>query len=245
MKALLAAVLAALATAAVLATVGLGADSPSTPKTPPPTQADALKTMQAQRDAQLGKLATALGVTTDKLKSSLDTIEQQVLDQKVKDNELTQAQADAIKACKANPLTCDRSNLPAPRFRDPAQKSGTPPTRQQLQQQFQAEQAQRKAEQAKLLTDLAGLLGVDEAKLTAALKANPIGFGLAFGFGERGFGGPGFGGPGMHGPGGGPPGMPGHGFFRRHGGMRPPASATPKNGATYAPPNAATGASFS
>ena len=239
MKALLAAVLAALATAAVLATVGLGADNPSTPKTPPPTQADALKTMQAQRDAQLAKLASALNVTTDKLKSSLDTIEQQELQQKVTDNELTQAQADAIKACKTAPLTCDRSNLPAPRFRDPAQQSGTPPTQAQMQQQFQAEQAKRKAERAKFLTDLAGLLGVDEAKLTAALQANPIRFG----------GGPGFGGPG--GPDGGPhgfggPGMNGHGFFRRHGLQgRPPASARPKKGATYVPPNAPTGASFS
>ncbi|HEY5144088.1 MAG TPA: hypothetical protein VII98_11375 [Solirubrobacteraceae bacterium] len=239
MKALLAAVLAALVTAAVLATVGLGADNPGTPATPPPTQADALKTMQAQRDAQLAKLASALGVTTAKLQSSLDTLEQQELDQKVKDNELTQAQADAIKACKADPLKCDRSNLPAPRFRDPAQQSGTPPTPAQMQQQFQAEQARRKAERAAFLTGLAGLLGVDEATLTAALKAHPVGF----------RGGPGHGGPdgGPHGFGGpGGPGMPGHGFFRRHGlHGRPPASATPGKGATYLPPNAASGATIS
>ncbi|HVP02382.1 MAG TPA: hypothetical protein VMT10_07430 [Solirubrobacteraceae bacterium] len=250
MKALLAAVLAALATAAVLATVGLGADTTTTTtqSTPPPTQADALKAMQARRDAQLAKLAAALGVTTDKLTSSLATLEDQVLAQKVQDKELTQAQADAIKACQANPLTCDRSNLPAPRFGDWAhksQQSGTPPSWQQLQQQFKAEQAKRKAEQAKLLSDLAGLLGVDESKLTAALKANPVPLGLAFGFG---FGGPGMGGPHGFGPGG-----PGHDFFRGHGGLRrrgfyggPPPATGSGAGATYAPPgNAAAGASFS
>jgi hypothetical protein len=235
MKALLAAVLAALASAAVLATVGLGADTTATKPTPPPTQADALKAMQAQRDAQLAKLASALGVGADKLKSSLDTLEQQELDAKVQNNELTQAQADAIKACKVAPLTCDRSNLPAPGLRDP-QGSGTPPTPAQMQQHFKDEQARRQAERAAFVSGLAKLLSVDEAKVTAALKANPIG-GPGMGGGPDGFG---PGGPHGFGPGG--PGGPdgrGHGFFRRHGfGGPPPAAGSSKSGAAYGAPAA-------
>ncbi len=108
-----------------------------------------------------------------------------------------------------------------------------------MQQQFQAEQAKRKAERAKFLTDLAGLLGVDEAKLTAALKANPIGFG-----GGLGFGGP-DGGPHGFGPPGGP-GMNGHGFFRHRGlHARRQGSRKSNNGANFVLPNSASGASFS
>ena len=71
-RALLSAVLAALATAAVLATIGFGASNKSgkarstqdqqssqTTSGPPPTMKEALAKMQAQRDAQQKKLAKA------------------------------------------------------------------------------------------------------------------------------------------------------------------------------------------
>lgn len=203
-RALLSAVLAALATAAVLATVGFGAstksgkarssdDQQSSQKTqsgPPPTMKEALAKMQAQRDAQQKKLADAIGVSTTDLQNAMDKLKKDKLDAQVKANQLTQAQEDAILACDKAPLTCDRSNLPAggPRGRH---GHGDGP------------------KGATFAKDLAAALGVDEAKVTAALKstrpARPQGDG--HGFGHRGPGGP------MGGPAGGPPmGGPGMGY---------------------------------
>ena len=138
-RALAAAIAAALTTAAVLSASGIGATTSlkaksrshhahragatgasgatgahgAMPTGPPPTMAQAFATMQKQRDAQQKKLADALGVSVEKLQSAMDTVAAKRLADDVKSNRLTQAQADAIKACKKAPLTCDRSNLPA------------------------------------------------------------------------------------------------------------------------------------
>ena len=128
-RALMAAVLSALVTAAVLATVGFGARHKSStdqeelrqaatsrrhqPPGPPPTMKEALAAEEKRRAAQQAKLAKALGVTTDKLTAAQDAVKKKNLDQAVKDNQLTAAQRDAILACDKAPLTCDRSNLPA------------------------------------------------------------------------------------------------------------------------------------
>jgi hypothetical protein len=127
-RALIAAVLSALATAAVLATIGFGAANKSSSGTskksskgqssqtssgPPPTMKEALADAEKRRAAQQEKLAKALGVSVDKLQSALDSIKKEQLDEAVKDNKLTEAQRDAILACDKAPLTCDRSNLPA------------------------------------------------------------------------------------------------------------------------------------
>lgn len=205
-RALLSAVLAALATAAVLATIGFGATAnKSSDEGPPPTQADALKTMQAKRDAQQKKLADALGVSAEKLQAALDAAHEQGLAQEVGDGLLTQAQADAIKACKAAPLTCDRSNLPAPRFHD---GSGARPSRAEMRKRFEAMRKRHRARQAAFVATLAKELGLDEAKVKEALKANrpERGFGRRGGHGPGGPGMGGHGGPGMGGPGGPPPG---------------------------------------
>ena len=125
-RALVAAMLSALATGAVLATVGFGADSTATTSKkksstssqttqsgPPKTMKQVYDEMQTRRAAQEKKLADALGVSTAELKAAQEKLKKDKLDAEVKANRLTQAQADAIVACDADPLTCDRSNLPA------------------------------------------------------------------------------------------------------------------------------------
>ncbi len=236
-RALVAAIAAALTTAAVLSASGLGA-TPTTkakarhharhaqtlgatgsqgaqPTGPPPTMAQAFADMQKLRDAQDKKLADALGVSVDKLHSAFDAVQAKHLADDVKNNRLTQAQADAIKACKKAPLTCDRSNLPAfggrgfggrgfggrgfgghGGMRGPGGPGG---------------------DRANDLTDLASALGVSTDKLKTVLQANrPQG---------HGFGGHDGGGPDNDGP---PGGGPGGGM---QGGSYGPPPATPGTGA--------------
>ena len=230
-RALVAAIAAALTTAAVLSASGFGATPTkqakarhhhathaqttgatgatgaqgAKPTGPPPTMAQAYAEMQKQRDAQDKKLADALGVSIDKLHSAFDSVQAKRLADGVKNNRLTQAQADAITACKKAPLTCDRSNLPAfggHGFGGHEGMRGGP------------DGPGGRDDQATGLTDLATALGVSVDKLKAALQANhPQG---------PGFGGHGGGGPDSDGPRGG---GPGGGF----------------QGGSYGPPPAAAG----
>ncbi|MCU0257733.1 MAG: hypothetical protein MUF56_01745 [Solirubrobacteraceae bacterium] len=197
-RALLSAVTAALATAAVLATVGFGATSKSTTRSssnqsassqtqsgPPKTMKQVYEEMQKQRAAQQKKLAEAIGVSVADLEKAQDKLKADRLAADVKANRLTQAQADAIKACEAAPLTCDRSNLPAGGHRG---HRGQRPDRDQYAK------------------DLAAALNVDVDKVTEALQSTRPERSKGEGFGGRGHrGGPG------HGPGGpmGGPGMMG------------------------------------
>ena len=207
-RALVAALAASLATAAVLSASGIGATTSrkaksrshhahragasgatgaqgAQPTGPPPTMAKVYADMQARRAAQDKKLADALGVSVDKLHSAFDAVEAKRLAADVAANRLTQDEADAIKACKKAPLTCDRSNLPA------FGGHGGPGGRRGMRGM--------RGDRAADLSALATELGVTTDKLKSALQANrPQG--------------PGFGGPGGHMPDGDGPhdgGMPG------------------------------------
>ena len=235
-RALVAALLSALATGAVLATVGFGANSNATTASkkkssksaqatqsgPPKTLKQVYEEQKTRRAAQDKKLADALGVSVDDLTKAQDKIFKDKLDAQVKANELTQAQADAILACKAAPLTCDRSNLPA----------GGPHGRHD------------RGARGSYAADLAKALGIDQSKVESALKsvmparpafpkgARPPAGGMptAGGMpgGHGGFGhGHGHGGPrGPRGPPGGGPGGPG-GFDGGFDGAAAPSSAQP------------------
>jgi hypothetical protein len=231
-RALTAAVLSALVTAAVLATVGFGAANKSsttkkssakgkssqttTATKPPPTMKEALAAEEKQRAANQEKLATSLGVSVDKLQSALDAVKKKNLDQAVKDNKLTAEQRDAILACDKAPLTCDRSNLPAygfgggpGHFGGPGGPGGPPPVPGGPGlRHFRGGPAG-----SDFVKDLAAELGISEDKVTSALKANrPKGM-------ERGLRRDG------HGPGG-----PGHGFGP------PPGMPPATDGASTVPP---------
>jgi hypothetical protein len=185
-KVLIAAVASSLVTGAVIAATGIAGSSDNAKKTsPPPTMAQALKDMQKQRDEHLARVAKRLDISTEKLKDAIEKVGRADLDAAVDAGRLTPAERDAILACQANPLTCDRSNLPA----------------------FGG----RGVKGRDFLAALAKELDIDAAKVRAAFRAErprfhrggPRGFGLG---GRRGFHGPPPGGPG--GPGGGP-GAPG------------------------------------
>src|SRR5688500_16479480 len=83
---------------------------------PPPTMAQALKQHETKRDQHLAAVAKRLDVSGADLEKAVENARSAQLDQAVKDGKLTDAQRDAIEACKDAPLTCDRSNLPAPRM---------------------------------------------------------------------------------------------------------------------------------
>ena len=202
-RALMAAVLSALVTAAALATIGFGASSKSgstgkssgssskssTTSGPPPTMKEALADAEKRRAAQQATLAKSLGVTTEKLEAAQDAVKKKNLDAAVKANKLTAAQRDAILACDEAPLTCDRSNLPAFGF---GGRGG-----------FGHHHGLRFGlAGSDYVKDLAAELGVSEDKVEDALEANRPERG-AFRGGHKGHGGKG--GPGF-GP---PPGMDG------------------------------------
>jgi biotin operon repressor len=198
-RALIAAILSALATAAVLATVGFGAANKSSPAkksssrahraqtatTPPPTMKEALADAEKRRAAQQEKLAKALGVSADKLQSALDSIKKKNLDQAVKDNKLTADERDAILACDKAPLTCDRSNLPAygffdgpgfggpgfggPGFGGPDHMMGPPPGGPGPM--LRRFKGAPGAAGSDFVKDLAAELGISEDKVTEALKS--------------------------------------------------------------------------
>ncbi len=156
--------LSALATGAVLATVGFGADSTATTSKkqsstsaqttqsgPPKTMKQVYDEMQKRRAAQEKKLADALGVSTADLTAAKEKLKQDRLAAEVKANRLTEAQADAITACDAAPLTCDRSNLPAG---GPGGRHG----------------GGMKGDRGTMAADLAKALGLETAKVEQALQ---------------------------------------------------------------------------
>jgi hypothetical protein len=89
------------------------AQTTTTPSGPPPTLKEDQATRDAARAASQKKIADALSVSAADLQAALDGVRDDQLAADVTANRLTQAEADAIKACAAAPLTCDRSNLPA------------------------------------------------------------------------------------------------------------------------------------
>jgi hypothetical protein len=155
---------------------------------PPPTLKEETAKRDAARDAQLKKVADALSVSLSDLKAALEGVRNDQLDADVKANRLTQAEADAIKACEDAPLTCDRSNLPA--FGH-GRGHGGPGRPGDDSDAFYAAVAKK--------------LGKDSADVKKAFEANRPARdddGPGHGPGGRGHGGPG--GPGMPGGPGGP-----------------------------------------
>jgi hypothetical protein len=194
-KVLIAAVASSLVTGAVIAATGIAGSGDTKKKTsPPPTMAQALKDGQKQRDDHLSRVAKRLGISTDKLKGAIDNVLKANLQEAVDAGRLTDAERDAILACKADPLKCDRSNLPA--FGRGFHRGGP---------------GERLGKPQDFLADLAKELDIDAAKVRSAFQAERP----KFDRGRFGGGGPGFGpgGPrGFHGPpGGGPPGGGGPG----------------------------------
>jgi hypothetical protein len=195
---LIAAVLSSLATAAVIAATGIARDDNNSDRKPPPTMKQALADAEKQRDAHLARIAKRLDVSTEKLKDSIDKVRDAQLDEAVDAGRLTDAQRDAIKACKDNPLTCDRSNLPAPRLEIHRARRG--PDERGLRLRFRGERED-------FFEDLAKELGKDADDVEAAFRAERPRFGRRL----RGPGGPPPGGPDGPGPG-------GPGFFGGPGG---------------------------
>jgi hypothetical protein len=191
---LIAAVASSLATGAVIAATGIAQDDNDDKTKPPPTMKQALADAEKQRDAHLARIAKRLDVSTEKLKDSIEKVRDAELDAAVDAGRLTDAQRDAIKACKDNPLTCDRSNLPAFRHEiKRALRRGDPP-RGELRREF----GNRRSD---FFEALAKELGKDADDVQRAFLAERP----RFRRGERGFhrpGGPPPGGPGGPGPGG-------------------------------------------
>ena len=191
-RSIIAAFTAAFAMTAVLATVGVaksgtGSSKRSGQKTqqaqqsgPPKTMAEALAAEKKERAARDAALAEKLGVSVDDLTAAQKEIRKENLDKAVAENRLTEAQRDAIVACEPDPLTCDRSNLPA----GPHGGSG------EIGMRGLGGSPQQFAKQ------LAAKLNLDETKVAAALKETmpkrPAGAnGQRDGHGPRGAGAPG------------------------------------------------------
>src|SRR5215216_3249131 len=100
-KVLIAAVASSLVTAAVIAATGIAGSGDSKKKTsPPPTMAQALKDLEKQRDDHLARVAKRLDISTEKLKDAIEKVRKADLDEAVDAGRLTDAERDAILACK-------------------------------------------------------------------------------------------------------------------------------------------------
>jgi hypothetical protein len=189
-RSIIAAFTAAFAMTAVLATVGIAKTGSGSKRSgqktqqsrqsaPPKTMAEVFATQKKVRADREAALAEKLGVSTSDVSDAFKAVRRDNLDKAVSESRLTEAQRDAIVACEPDPLTCDRSNLPAGRHGGPGRAGA--PGRGRGPQQF--------------AKDLAAKLNLDEAKVAAALKETMPrrgqGEGRRGGHGPRGAGGPG------------------------------------------------------
>jgi hypothetical protein len=192
-RSIIAAFTAAFAMTAVLATVGLAKSGNTGSKRstqqdgqvqqsgPPKTMAEVFAAERKERADRQAALAGKLGVSSSDVEDAFKAIRKENLDKAVADNRLTEAQRDAIVACEPDPLTCDRSNLPAGPRGGRGGDAGRPG---------------RDGGPQQLAKALAAKLGLDEAKVAAALKETmpqrpQRGDGPRGGHGPRGAGGPG------------------------------------------------------
>ena len=188
-RSIIAAFTAAFATTAVLATVGIAKTGSNSKRSgqktqqsqqsgPPKTMAEVFAAQKKERADREAALAEKLGVSTSELTGAMKELRKENLDKAVAENRLTEAQRDAIVACEPEPLTCDRSNLPAGRPGGPGH-AGAPGN----------------AGKDQFAKDLAAKLNLDEAKVAAALKETAPRHGQGEGrrgdHGPRGAGGPG------------------------------------------------------
>lgn len=150
----------AAATASALLAGGAVAYSDTTTPTakkPPQTQGQRHAQRQAKLAGRQAALAKGLGVTANQLRAANGALLKQRLDVRVAKGTLTVVQRSAILACKAAPLTCDRTNLPVR-----AKKQG-----KKAAAKRQANAAQRLDRRA---ASLAGQLHLDRDAVLAALK---------------------------------------------------------------------------
>ena len=140
--------------------VAYSAGAAGTHAGPPPTQGAKLATRQAKAKTRTDALAQRLGVTADQLTAAQGALLKRNLDVRVAAGKLTVAERSAILACKASPLTCDRTNLPA--------RAGGAKAKARKAAKRKTPVATRQTRRAKAL---AGELHVDQAKVLAALQA--------------------------------------------------------------------------
>jgi hypothetical protein len=150
----------ALLAGGAVAYTGVAAETHAPAKKPPQTQGQKRDKRQARVDARRTALAQRLGVTSDQLQAAQGALVKQALDKRVANGRLTAAEETAILACRAAPLTCDRTDLPAKAHTKKANAKRA---------------ARRKANATKRIdrraTALAGELHVDRAKVLSALEA--------------------------------------------------------------------------
>jgi hypothetical protein len=118
---------------------------------PPQTMGERAVKRQARVKTRQAELAQRLGVSADQLQDAQGALLKRNLDVRVAKGTLTVAERSAILACKAAPLTCDRTNLPV-RAKAKRKKNAT-------------KRLDKRA------TNLAGALNLDKAKVLAALQA--------------------------------------------------------------------------
>ena len=167
-RSIIAAFTAAFAMTAVLATVGIAKTGSNSKRSgqktqqsqqsgPPKTMAEVFAAQKKERADREAALAEKLGVSTSELTGAMKELRKENLDKAVAENRLTEAQRDAIVACEPDPLTCDRSNLPA----GPRGGRGGP---------GHAGAPGRNGGPQEMARQLAAKLDLDEAKVAAALK---------------------------------------------------------------------------
>jgi hypothetical protein len=126
---------------------------------PPKTQGQKQAQRATRATARRARLAQSLGVTSAQLQAANDALSRRNLDARVAAGRLTAAERDALVACRAAPLTCDRTNVPARGGAKAAARKAA--RRKQHAGQLQTRRAKA----------LAGELHLDQAKVLAALKA--------------------------------------------------------------------------
>jgi hypothetical protein len=150
-KTLATATASALIAGSAVAYTGVAAETHA-PKKPPQTMGQ----KRAKIEARRGELAQRLGVSDDQLQAAQGALLKDRLDRRVTKGTLTADERTAIMACRAAPLTCDRTNLPAGR----AAKG-----RKAKHKVSATKRMNRRA------TALAGALHRDRTKVLSALEA--------------------------------------------------------------------------
>ncbi|MCW2986323.1 MAG: hypothetical protein JWR63_3893 [Conexibacter sp.] len=161
-KTLAAATASALLAGGAVAYTGAAAEThaPKQHAGPPATVGQRLARRQDRAATRQAELAQRLGVSAETLKAADGALLKRNLDVRVAAGKLTVAQRSAILACRAAPLTCDRTNLPAKAKGRKARDRRAAKRRQH---------ATRRME--KRAGRLAAELHLDQAKVLAALEA--------------------------------------------------------------------------
>jgi hypothetical protein len=159
-RTLAAATASALLAGGAVAYTGVAAETHAPAKHPPQTMGQKSAKRQARAGARQARLAQRLGVSTDQLTAAQGALLKKNLDRRVAKGTLTADEETAILACRAAPLSCDRTNLPA--------KAHTKKANAKRAARRKAGATKRMDKRA---TALAGQLHLDRAKVLSALEA--------------------------------------------------------------------------